>query len=397
MRVNKQRVCNALRKHYPEIFGIRRKMQAAKVRRVCRHMLSRYEVEICENDPSQKAKIIAPYLKKYKRYLAPVVEEMESMIANAPKYQSVKDLDALRTDMLFCRLAYGFIPSEYTGFAFEEKGPEERKEYVSDIDMDVFGYSVDKITTIQTILDKAESFKQFKDYFKRDVIIIEKKSDYDEFCRFVSSHPIFVKKKVFSSMGNGVELVDISQKGETKGYFDSLIKEGKFLLEERVMQSPEMARFNESSVNTVRCITFRTSEGIVVPWTFMRCGRGGAFVDNGGQGGVLLNVDPEDGVITTDAYSEYNECFEKHPDTGIIFKGNRLPAWAELISICTSIAEKYEGMEFLSFDLAYTDKGWIIIEVNEVGQFIGPQIVLKKGIKKELWSYFTKMKNYCRG
>ena len=129
----------------------------------------------------------------------------------------------------------------------------------------------------------------------------------------------------------------------------------------------------------------------------MRCGRGGAFVDNGGQGGVLLNVDPADGVITTDAYSEYNECFEKHPDTGIIFKGNRLPAWAELISICTSTAEKYEGMEFLSFDLAYTDKGWIIIEVNEVGQFIGPQIVLKKGIKKELWSYFMKMKNYCRG
>ena len=396
MRVNKQRVCNALRKHYPEIFGIRRKMQAAKVHRVCRHMLSRYEVEICENDPSQKAKIIAPYLKKYKRYLAPVVEEMESMIANAPKYQSVKDLDALRTDMLFCRLAYGFIPSEYTGFAFEDKSPEERKEYVSDTDMDVFGYSVGKITTIQSILDKAESFRQFKDYFKRDVIIIEKKTDYDDFCRFVSAHPVFVKKKVFSSMGKGVELVDISRKGEKKKYFDSLIKEGKFLLEERVVQSPEMARFNESSVNTIRCITFRTSEGVVVPWAFMRCGRGGSFVDNAGQGGVLLNVDPAEGVITTDAYSEYDERFENHPDTGIVFKGSRLPAWEELISICTSIAEKYEGMEFLSFDLAHTDKGWIIIEVNEVGQFIVPQIVLKKGIKKKLWSYFMKMKNYCR-
>ena len=51
-------------------------------------------------------------------------------------------------------------------------------------------------------------------------------------------------------------------------------------------------------------------------------------------------------------------------------------------------------MGYLSWDLAYTDSGWVVIEVNEVGQFIGPQMTMKKGIKKELWSYLERMQKY---
>mgnify|MGYP000503160321 FL=1 len=51
--------------------------------------------------------------------------------------------------MLFCRLAYGFIPSEYVGFELENKSPEQRKEFVSDIDTNVFGYSVNDIKELQ--------------------------------------------------------------------------------------------------------------------------------------------------------------------------------------------------------------------------------------------------------
>ena len=47
-------------------------------------------------------------------------------------------------------------------------------------------------------------------------------------------------------------------------------------------------------------------------------------------------------------------------------------------------------MKYLSFDMAYTkDEEWVVIEINEVGQFIIPQIVFQRGIKKELWDYFA--------
>lgn len=392
--MDKARVCYILRSHYPKVFGIRRALQTLKVKRLYKHVLSKEEIEVCEKDPSKKKIVVEPYLSKWKKYLSAANIEMEDILQNGPLYKNREDKDSLRTDMIFCRLAYGFIPSEYVSFELEDKTPEERKEYVSDIDMNFFGYTVNDIKVIQGILDKGDSFNRFKEYFKRDAIIIQKKSDYRVFHAFVQKHPIFVKKVVFSSMGKGIELVDISEKGNERDYFESLIAQGKFLLEERVIQHPEMARFNDSSVNTVRCFTMKIGKDIIVPWCFMRTGRNGSFVDNGGSGGLVIGIEHATGIINSAGYDEYNDPFFKHPDTGIEFIGSKIPDWETLISMCKSAHEEVDGMGYLSWDLAYTDSGWVVIEVNEVGQFIGPQMTMKKGIKKELWSYLERMQKY---
>ena len=122
-------------------------------------------------------------------------------------------------------------------------------------------------------------------------------------------------------------------------YFEKLISSGTWLLEERVIQRKEMGCFNESSVNTVRCMTFKTRDGIVVPYCFMRTGRNGAFVDNGGSGGLLMGIDVTNGVVDTDALDEYGVKYETHPDSGIAFKGFVIPEWGELLAICKNAAE----------------------------------------------------------
>jgi glutathione synthase/RimK-type ligase-like ATP-grasp enzyme len=153
-----------------------------------------------------------------------------------------------------------------------------------------------------------------------------------------------------------------------------------------------MAIFNESSVNTVRCMTFCTSEGIVVPYCFMRVGRSGSFVDNGGAGGIIIGVNPHTGVVDTDGFDEYNNHYFLHPDSGITFKGFKIPDWERMLNICKSAALKITEMGFLSWDMAHTDDGWSVIEVNGVGQLIGPQIVYRRGIKKEIEQYLASMK-----
>lgn len=390
--MDKKRLCYVMRSHYPEIFGIRKFLQRVKVKRLYRYFLSEKEIRICELDSSKKEEIIAPYLLRWEKHLRPVVAEMEDILENARAYQIGFDKDELRTDMLFCRLAYGFIPSEYVSFAFENKTPAERKEFESDIDTNVFGYSVNNIKFLQSIIDKGDSYKQFATYFKRDALIVERLGDYDKFQAFIQKHPVFVEKKVFSSMGRGVNLIDIRGiETSEKEYFKRLIKDGKYLLEEKVVQHKEMAKFNASSINTIRCMTFRTSQGIEIPYCFMRTGRNGTFVDNGGSGGLVIGVNTLNGVVNTDGYDEYNGRFAMHPDTGILFQGSQIPAWEELINLCKEAAEKVEDMAYLSWDLAYTDQGWVVIEVNEVGQFIGPQMTMKRGIKTELMEYFNRM------
>ena len=51
--------------------------------------------------------------------------------------KSRDDLDVIRTDRMFCCLAYGFIPSEYVGFELEHKTLEERAaEYDGNLMLD---------------------------------------------------------------------------------------------------------------------------------------------------------------------------------------------------------------------------------------------------------------------
>ena len=145
-------------------------------------------------------------------------------------------------------------------------------------------------------------------------------------------------------------------------------------------------------MNTIRCITFKTNNGVETPYAFMRVGREGSFVDNGGAGGILIGIDVKTGILDTDGYDEYDNKYSSHPDTKVDFKGSQIPAWEELVYLCKEAASKVKDISYLSWDLAYTEKGWIVIEVNEVGQFIGPQIVMKRGIKKELEESLSRMK-----
>ena len=155
-----------------------------------------------------------------------------------------------------------------------------------------------------------------------------------------------------------------------------------------------MACFNPTSVNTIRCITLKTNSGVIVPYCFMRTGRKGSFVDNGGSGGLLIGIDVTTGITNTDAFDEYGEKYDLHPDSRMRFCGFQIPEWDKMISICKTAAEIDKDMGFLSWDMAYSEKGWCVIEVNEIGQFIGPQIVYGKGINEELNRYLLMMKKF---
>lgn len=287
--------------------------------------------------------------------------------------------------MLFCYFAYGFQPEEYLCFELEGKSMEVRKSFVSDTDHMRYAFSMNDISDIQIFNDKAMTYSLFSPYYHRDIVSIDKQSDYAKFENFVKKHPTFVKKDVFESLGRSVELVDINAVAASKkDYFNSLISKGKVILEEQVVQSEDFSVLNESSVNTVRCITFNTRHVVVAPYYFMKIGRVGSFVDNAGAGGIIVGIDKDTGKLVTDGYDELNRRFETHPDSGIVLKGIQLPDWDQLNAICKEMSAKMQNVKFIGWDLAHTDQGWVVIEGNGMSQLICPQIVFKRGIKKEV-------------
>lgn len=387
---------NRIRRYYPELFGIRKYLQHQKVRRVKKLLLPLDIVKGIEELPiSEKKKLLNDIkVRGGDKLLKPTIIEAENILKDANELRGRSDKENLIIDMLFCRLAYGFLPSEYVCFELEKKSFKERMEYASDVDMNVFGYTVNNIREMQWILDKADSYYKFKKFFKRDVIVIENESDFEKFDCFIQKHQEIVVKKAFSSMGKGTQLIKIDElEMKPKEYFLSLIKSGKYLIEEKIIQRTEMSKYNKTSVNTVRCITFKIENKIVFPYAFMRNGREGSFVDNGGMGGLLIGINPCNGEVVTDGVDEFNNRYTCHPDSKIPFIGNKIPEWDKLLSICKNAhLECTKDIGYLSWDLALTDQGWDLVEVNEVGQFIGPQATFKKGIKKELYNYMEKMK-----
>ena len=174
--------------------------------------------------------------------------------------------------------------------------------------------------------------------------------------------------------------------------FREYLTEKDVFLEELILQSNKLNSINESTVNTVRCQTIKTDEGVRIPWCFAKLGRAGFFIDNGGAGGLLASIDVKTGIIESDAVDELGQRYSVHPDSGITIRGFKYPDWDQLISICTEMALQVKSAKWIGWDMAHTESGWVVVEGNSVTEVIGPQSTQKRGIKQLLDSYLRRTK-----
>lgn len=123
----------------------------------------------------------------------------------------------------------------------------------------------------------------------------------------------------------------------------------------------------------------------------MRVGRAGSFVDNGAARGILVGVDNKTGCLTTDGSDELGRCYTAHPDSGVVFKGFQLPEWDQLRKLCVELAERMSDVQYIGWDLAYSEHGWVLVEGNSRSEMMLPQIAFKRGIKKAVQSVMEDM------
>ena len=372
-----------IKKLIPNIPVVRKRFNENKLKRLRAKLLPEKDIVAGESNAGKKREIVQQYSEKWSKYTAILNKQLDEYFAHEPALMQRPDVEDLRVDVLFNAYAYGFEPDEYFFYYIEGKTREEKEEYISDLEKDILTYALNDVIDIEIFYDKARTYEKLKKYFKRDAISIERTADYKRFLRFIKKHPVFVRKSVGMGRGKGVSKVD-SRGKDKKALFESLIKMGKQILEELVVQSPEMAKFNPTSVNTVRCPTFRTVRGIELAPCRFRIGQGGSFVDNAGSGGILAGIDPKTGIVFTSGRDEYCNEYITHPQTGLRFEGFQVPKWEELIAVVTEMHELFPNMGYISWDMALTDKGWVLIEANGSGQFIGTQIVEQKGKKRDI-------------
>lgn len=223
-------------------------------------------------------------------------------------------------------------------------------------------------------------YEQFKSFYKRDAMAIRDESDLNSFLEFVQKHNQFLVKPIASGRGKGVKKVHISSV-DTRVFFYAELSKGPFMVEEIIEQGKEMSCLHPQSVNTIRIPTIVCGNDVYIITPLIKAGIGDMIMDNSGSGGLFANIDSSTGRVYTNGFTESGDMFKTHPDTNILIQGFMVPEWDKAVALAKKLATVIEGNRYCGWDLAYSTKGWVMVEGNACGQLMHQQIADKIGLK----------------
>jgi hypothetical protein len=152
-----------------------------------------------------------------------------------------------------------------------------------------------------------------------------------------------------------------------KTFFESIGASNDYIIQAGIDQHPEVSKLHPHSVNTLRMATENRQGNVRVLCCALRMGKDANQLDNSSQGGLLSRVELESGKIgeyatTEDLLSGY---LERHPNTGVEFKGYTVPYWEEAKAFAIASARKLPNLAYVAWDIALTRDGPLAIEANQ--------------------------------
>ncbi len=305
--------------------------------------------------------------------------------------KGIKDpvlLKKIEKNLLKAHITLRLNNDEYFIYDLYHQNYEQWQEWLTDRErynamMEKYGEAV-----FDELRNKEFFYNITKRFFHRDVCFIGNSYSEDLFIQFTKAHPRFIVKPIKGSLGADTFITSVKDETEAKKIYHELQTKGVWIAEELIKQHESTAAWNESSVNTVRIPSFRLKDGCHILQPFFRTGRKGSVVDNAGHGGIFAVFDAESGIITTDGVDEHGGRFERHPDSGLKFKGWQVPYYEELKKLVSEVHQSLPSHHrYVGFDFALTDKGWVLVEGNW-GQMVG-QMAELKGIRRKFIEYIS--------
>lgn len=176
-------------------------------------------------------------------------------------------------------------------------------------------------------------------------------------------------KPVTGSYGSGAfKMWSQSERRDSDFDGSRLNVTGVYLVQEAVQQHPDIGKFHEASLNTLRLVSFIDADGAVsVDGGFFRMGAGGAVVDNASAGGVVCGVDVLTGILHEVGYQCSKNAFYPigvHPTSREKFAATQLPFFEEALEIVQKAHKLTPWIRSIGWDVAITRSGPLLIEGN---------------------------------
>ncbi len=96
------------------------------------------------------------------------------------------------------------------------------------------------------------------------------------------------------------------------------------------------------------------------------------YVDNfhmGSYGNLVADINLATGEVgkVVDGFWPKTKILQNHPQTGQSFTGFKLPGWSQLLETCQLGGAVFPLMKIHHWDFALTDRGPVILELNDLG------------------------------
>lgn len=220
--------------------------------------------------------------------------------------------------------------------------------------------------------DKTQFNALFKEWIGRKWLLITQDTSLAELSDMMTL-PALIGKPLEGSSGQGIlKFTPDDWKGGPEQFLHLLMEKQIGILEEIVVQHPEMARMCPTSVNTCRIATLLGDKQQGIVYAFLRIGNG-KVMDNVDCGGMAARIDLASGKLLTVGADKAGNTYTKHPITGTDIIGFTIPYWEEAKQMCMEAAKKVPQMRFVAWDVAITPNGPTFIEGNSFPSHAVPQ------------------------
>lgn len=229
----------------------------------------------------------------------------------------------------------------------------------------------------------------FKDRFGFLDLVLGVRTDYELFLKTLKTQTRLVLKHTYSSGGKGFYLVEqvenkffLNRKEiKAKELREKINSLQDYVVTDYIVQHKYAMDINSSSLNTIRFITYWDEKlnSFQIFSSFHRFGCNNSLVDNTGSGNsILIFINPTtgilkgDGIVSLDGKYEYKTDIE-HPNSKILFSGIEIPHYLEARRTVLNICNKNSFLKFMGFDIAITEDGFKVIEINSRPGIVGAQ------------------------
>lgn len=308
------------------------------------------------------------------------------------KLNIIKDKNASLSEKIWC-IRHGFSVSDYNIFGHENMRKNYR-DYLSVKQYNqlhpingMFTLWIDDKLTVKHVLSRFSEHLPLYYFDIEDGAALRlpdcpdsvQASGYEGIVELVRQEKKLALKQLLGTYGRGfyrLEYADgqfyITGEKATEEELIRLLKSlNHYLVTEFITNHETLRGIWPEATNTLRVIMANVDQEPIILRSFIRFGsKKSKGVDNAhaGGGGIMSVVDEDTGKIL------YTFCLDKkgyaskitnHPDSGASFDIT-IPNWDLVIEKCLQIGRSYPELKYMGMDVAITDDGFKILEINSL-------------------------------